>query len=96
MDDDDKAGLKAMLGGNWGCCMRPGTSSILIMPRVAKRQSSPMSAQTGGAVSQHHVGQFANRLLALPRFLGGACPRHDWVAGLDLTGHFYPSGFCRA
>jgi len=28
-------------------------------------------------------------MLALPEFLGGVhCPKHDWVAGLDLTGHF--------
>ena len=48
-----------------------------------------VSPKSGGAVSQHHAGQFAKRLLALPRFLGGvACPAHDWVAGLDLTGHF--------
>jgi len=25
----------------------------------------------------------------LPMFLGGvSCGKHDWVAGLDLTGHF--------
>ena len=48
-----------------------------------------VSPKSGGAVSQHHAGQFASRLLALPRFLGGvSCPTHDWVAGLDLTGYF--------
>lgn len=48
-----------------------------------------VSPKSGRAVSQHHAGKFANRLLVLPKFLGGvACPAHDWVAGLDLTGHF--------
>ena len=48
-----------------------------------------VSPKSGVAVSQHHAGQFASRLLALPRFLGGvSCPTHDWVAGLDLTGYF--------
>jgi DNA repair protein RecO (recombination protein O) len=48
-----------------------------------------VSPKSGCAVSQHHAGKFANRLLALPSFLGGmACPTHDWAAGLDLTGHF--------
>ena len=48
-----------------------------------------VSPKSGGAVAFHKAGIFANRMLALPRFLGGvACPKHDWIAGLDLTGHF--------
>ena len=48
-----------------------------------------VSPKSGAAVARQHAGTFANRLLALPKFLGGvACPLHDWVAGLDLTGYF--------
>ena len=35
------------------------------------------------------AGTFTGRMLALPRFLGGVvCNRHDFDAGLSLTGHF--------
>lgn len=48
-----------------------------------------VSPKSGGAVALHQAGVFANRMLALPKFLGGvSCPRHDWVAGMDLTGYF--------
>ena len=37
----------------------------------------------------HQAGSFASRMLALPMFLGGiSCGKHDWIAGLDLTGYF--------
>ncbi len=47
------------------------------------------SGQTGCVVARHRAGSFASRMLALPMFLGGvSCGKHDWIAGLDLTGHF--------
>ena len=48
-----------------------------------------VSPKSGGAVAIHQAGAFASRMLALPRFLGGvSCPKHDWIAGLSLTGYF--------
>ena len=48
-----------------------------------------VSPKSGGAVALRQAGVFANRLLVLPNFLGGVCcPKHDWIAGLNLTGHF--------
>jgi DNA repair protein RecO (recombination protein O) len=48
-----------------------------------------VSPKSGGAVALHQAGVFANRMLVLPKFLGGVyCPKHDWIAGLSLTGHF--------
>ena len=48
-----------------------------------------VSPKSGGAVALHQAGVFANRMLVLPKFLGGVyCPKHDWIAGLNLTGHF--------
>ena len=48
-----------------------------------------VSPKSGGAVALHQAGVFVSRMLALPKFLGGvSCPKHDWIAGLDLTGYF--------
>ena len=48
-----------------------------------------VSPKSGGAVALHQAGIFAARMLALPKFLGGvACSKHDWIAGLTLTGYF--------
>jgi len=48
-----------------------------------------VSPKSGRAVAEGEAGEFAGRMLALPRFLGGvACNRHDFDAGLALTGHF--------
>ena len=48
-----------------------------------------VSPKSGGAVALHQAGDFAKRMLALPKFLGGVfCPKHDWIAGLNLTGYF--------
>ncbi len=48
-----------------------------------------VSPKSGGAVALHQAGDFKSRMLALPRFLGGvSCLKHDWIAGLDLTGYF--------
>ena len=48
-----------------------------------------VSPKSGRAVAEGAAGEFADRMLALPRFLGGiACNQHDFEAGLTLTGHF--------
>ena len=91
MDDDDTGWLEGYVRWELGLVHAAGYQ--LDLDRCAASGETTnlayVSPKSGGAVSQHHAGQFANRLLALPRFLGGvACPAHDWVAGLDLTGHF--------
>ena len=54
-----------------------------------KNDLAYVSPKSGGAVALHQAGVFANRMLVLPKFLGGVyCPKHDWIAGLSLTGHF--------
>ena len=48
-----------------------------------------VSPRSGSAVAEGQAGEFASRMLVLPTFLGGvACNRHDYDAGLSLTGHF--------
>lgn len=48
-----------------------------------------VSPKSGGVVAQDAAGNYASRLLILPSFLGGTfCKKNDWVAGLNLTGHF--------
>ena len=91
MDDDDTGWLEGYVRWELGLLQAAGYQ--LDLDRCAASGETTnlayVSPKSGGAVSQHHAGQFASRLLALPRFLGGvACPAHDWVAGLDLTGHF--------
>ena len=91
MDDDDEGWLEGYV--RWELGLLHAAGYQLDLDRCAASGETTnlayVSPKSGGAVSQHHAGQFANRLLALPRFLGGvACPSHDWVAGLDLTGHF--------
>ena len=91
MDDDDEGWLEGYV--RWELGLLHAAGYQLDLDRCAASGETTnlayVSPKSGGAVSRHHAGQFANRLLALPRFLGGvACPSHDWVAGLDLTGHF--------
>ena len=91
MDDDDEGWLEGYV--RWELGLLHAAGYQLDLDRCAASGETTnlayVSPKSGGAVSQHHAGQFANRLLALPGFLGGvACPSHDWVAGLDLTGHF--------
>ena len=48
-----------------------------------------VSPRSGSAVAEGQAGEFANRMLTLPAFLGGVtCNQHDYDAGLSLTGHF--------
>ena len=91
MDDDDEGWLEGYV--RWELGLLHAAGYQLDLDRCAASGETTnlayVSPKSGGAVSRNHAGQFANRLLALPRFLGGvACPSHDWVAGLDLTGHF--------
>ena len=91
MDDDNTSWLEGYV--KWELGLLHAAGYQLDLDRCAASGETTnlayVSPKSGGAVSQHHAGQFANRLLPLPRFLGGlACPAHDWVAGLDLTGHF--------
>ena len=91
MDDDDTSWLEGYV--KWELGLLHAAGYRLNLDRCAASGETTnlayVSPKSGGAVSQHHAGKFANRLLALPRFLGGmVCPVHDWVAGLDLTGHF--------
>ena len=91
MDDDDEGWLEGYV--RWELGLLHAAGYQLDLDRCAASGETTnlayVSPKSGGAVSWHHAGQFANRLLALPGFLGGvACPSHDWVAGLDLTGHF--------
>ena len=91
MDDDDTGWLEGYV--RWELGLLHAAGYQLDLDRCAASGETTnlayVSPKSGGAVSQHHAGQFANRLLALPKFLGGvACPTNDWIAGLDLTGHF--------
>ena len=91
MDDDDEGWLEGYV--RWELGLLHAAGYQLDLDRCAASGETTnlayVSPKSGGAVSRHHAGQFANRLLALPGFLGGvACSSHDWVAGLDLTGHF--------
>ena len=91
MDDDDAGWLEGYVRWELGLLHAAGYRLALDKCAVSgdTKNLAYVSPKSGGAVGQHHAGQFANRLLALPRFLGGvACPTHDWVAGLNLTGHF--------
>ena len=91
MDDDDEGWLEGYV--KWELGLLHAAGYQLDLDRCAASGETTnlayVSPKSGGAVSWHHAGQFANRLLVLPGFLGGvAFPSHDWVAGLDLTGHF--------
>ena len=91
MDDDDEGWLEGYV--RWELGLLHAAGYQLDLDRCAASGETTnlayVSPKSGGAVSRHHAGHFASRLLALPGFLGGvACPSHDWVAGLDLTGHF--------
>ena len=91
MDDDDTSWLEGYV--RWELGLLNAAGYRLDLDRCAASGETTnlayVSPKSGCAVSRRHAGKFANRLLALPRFLGGmACPANDWAAGLDLTGHF--------
>lgn len=90
-DDDNIGWLEGYVRWELGMLAAVGYRLDLVRC-VASGQTSDLayvSPKSGGAVAIHQAGVFVNRLLALPEFLGGvSCPKHDWIAGLDLTGHF--------
>jgi len=91
MDDGDSAWLEGYI--RWELGLLHAVGYQLDLDRCAASGDTQnlayVSPKSGGAVAVHHAGEFANRLLMLPGFLGGVvCQSHDWVAGLDLTGYF--------
>ena len=91
MDDDNTGWLEGYV--RWELGLLHAAGYQLDLDRCAASGETAnlayVSPKSGRAISHYYAGQFANRLLVLPRFLGGvACPVHDWVAGLDLTGYF--------
>ena len=61
-------------------------SELVSSPQLLDR--AQLAVVAGGFSYADALG--AGRMLALPRFLGGvACNRHDFEAGLALTGHFF-------
>ena len=91
IDEDDSAWVEGYI--RWELGLLQAVGYQLDLERcVASGDTNNLayvSPKSGGAIAEHHAGKYANRLLALPTFLGGvACLSHDWVAGLDLTGYF--------
>jgi len=91
MDDGDAGWLEGYV--RWELGVLNAVGYQLDLERCAASGETQnlayVSPKSGAAVAQHHAGDFASRLLVLPKFLGGvACQSHDWVTGLDLTGHF--------
>jgi DNA repair protein RecO (recombination protein O) len=73
------------------CIDDPGFSLNLASCAVTGQSArlAHVSPKSGRAVGENAAGEYAGRMLALPRFLGGvACNRHDYDAGMELTGHF--------
>jgi DNA repair protein RecO (recombination protein O) len=91
MDDPDHRWLEGYVRWELGLLQAVGFRLDLdscavtgVLDRLAH-----VSPKSGRAVAEGAAGEFAGRMLALPRFLGGvACNRHDFDAGLALTGHF--------
>ena len=91
LDDDNVGWVEGYV--RWELGLLAAVGYRLDLARcVASGQTSDLafvSQKSGGAVARHQAGSFASRMLALPMFLGGvSCEKHDWIAGLDLTGHF--------
>ena len=91
LDDDNACWLEGYV--RWELGLLAAVGYRLDLTRcVASGQTADLayvSPKSGGAVALHQAGVFANRMLVLPKFLGGVyCPKHDWIAGLSLTGHF--------
>lgn len=91
LDDDNAGWIEGYV--RWELGLLAAVGYRLDLARcVASGQTNDLayvSPKSGGAVAQYQAGSFASRMLALPTFLGGvACAKHDWIAGLDLTGHF--------
>ena len=91
LDDDNACWIEGYV--RWELGLLAAVGYRLDLTRcVASGQKADLayvSPKSGGAVALDQAGVFANRMLVLPKFLGGVyCPKHDWIAGLSLTGHF--------
>ena len=91
LDDDNACWLEGYV--RWELGLLAAVGYRLDLKRcVASGETTDLayvSPKSGGAVALCQAGVFANRMLVLPKFLGGVCcPKHDWIAGLSLTGHF--------
>jgi DNA repair protein RecO (recombination protein O) len=91
MDDSDNRWVEGYIRWELGLLRAAGFSLDLESCAVtgAGERLAHVSPKTGRAVAEGAAGDFAGRMLALPRFLGGVtCNLHDFDAGLALTGHF--------
>jgi DNA repair protein RecO (recombination protein O) len=91
MDDEDQNWLEGFV--RWELGLLSSAGYQLDLSRCVASGSTVdlayVSPKSGNAVALLAAGNFASRLLSLPRFLGGVQnSTHDWVAGLELTGHF--------
>ena len=91
MDEDDRMWLEGYV--RWELGLLAAVGYQLDLSRCAATGAvgnlGYVSPKSGNAVAVDAAGDYASRMLALPRFLGGVQQAgHDWVAGLDLTGHF--------
>ena len=91
LDDENTCWLEGYV--RWELGLLAAVGYRLDLTRcVASGETSDLayvSPKSGGAVALREAGVFANRMLVLPKFLGGVCcSQHDWIAGLRLTGYF--------
>ena len=91
IDDPEHRWLEGYIRWELGLLQAAGFSLNLASCAVTGQSArlAHVSPKSGRAVGENAAGEYAGRMLALPRFLGGvACNRHDYVAGMELTGHF--------
>ena len=91
IDDDENRWLEGYVRWELGLLKAAGFRLDLASCAVTGEMErlAHVSPKSGRAVAEGAAGDFSGRMLALPRFLGGvACNRHDFEAGLALTGHF--------
>ena len=97
MDDSNAGWLEGYIRWELGLLAAVGYQLDLSRCAVTGRGQglAYVSPRSGRAVTGHAAGDYVSRMLALPQFLGGVhCPKHDWVAGLDLTAFFGNAGVC--
>ena len=91
MDDPNHRWIEGYIRWELGLLQAAGFSLDLGHCAVTGVQErlAHVSPKSGRAVAEGAAGDFAGRMLVLPQFLGGvSCNRHDFDAGLSLTGHF--------
>ena len=92
IDDPDHRWVEGYIRWELGLLQAAGFSLDLERCAVTGTETRlvHVSPKSGRAVAEGAAGDFAGRMLVLPRFLGGvSCNRHDFEAGLSLTGHFF-------